>query len=435
MSLLREWARRACKEGLDGRIISQILTDEDFEENILEGIEIVASGAEIPDVQDETANGTRIPGETVNGSRIPNVPNPHDMGETSSPRSRTSSPRSRTSSSGSRTSSPGSETITPGLETLNEDTGKAGELSEGELSERDGLDQEVELIEATTSDFGDLVGDTSGVKRAMIKEYSFREPVWKKFARIVPLRDMNTVKRLRKSHTDHFELVPQGAEFGQGNFTSWSVSYAPKKYERGLNFTWEMLINDDLGAFRKIGTGLGRSAQGTVSDFATGFIRNNSAIYDGLPLFHADHGNIGSDPLSETSLGAAFTSMRTQASEKGNTLLIKPGFLLVPPELEFMAKKLMRSKLVPGAGTNDANVLKGLVEVVVDPLLADPDNWYLVAKPSSCPTIEIGFLAGRESPEIYVWEDYERDMIQYKGRVVFGGAVLDYRGFYGSIVG
>ena len=37
--------------------------------------------------------------------------------------------------------------------------------------------------------------------------------------------------------------------------------------------------------------------------------------------------------------------------------------------------------------------------------------------------------------EIMVEEGFDRDVIRYKGRVVFGGAVMDYRGFYGGIVG
>ena len=57
-----------------------------------------------------------------------------------------------------------------------------------------------------------------------------------------------------------------------------------------------------------------------------------------------------------------------------------------------------------------------------------------MAKPSSIATIEVGFLAGRETPEIFVKEDFEQDLITYKGRIAFGGGVLDYRGFYGSIV-
>jgi len=290
------------------------------------------------------------------------------------------------------------------------------------------------LKEATTSDFSDLVGRTSNVERELIKAYEIAPANWRKMVNIIPIRDMKTVTRLRRSDTDRYLVVPEGAENKQSEFSSNKVTYTPKKYERGVNFTWEMLINDDLGAFQNLGRDLGLAAQNTVNDFAIGFIRDNATIYDTKALFHTDHANLGSTALSEPSLSAGITAMRKQTSEKGNPLNIEPGFLLVPPELEFTAKKLVNSTLVPGSSYNDVNVIRGLVEVLVEPLMADTNNWYLVAKPSSIATIEMGFLGGKETPEILVKEDFERDVIWYKGRLVFGGAVMDYRGFYGAIV-
>ncbi len=322
-----------------------------------------------------------------------------------------------------------------------QDQGFQGSLIRRILADEDfethaieGVIEATGLKEATTSDFADFVGDSSNVERELLRSYDIAPSNWRKIVTLVPLRDMKTVTRLRRSDTDRYEVVPEGAEHEQGSYSSYKVTYDPKKYERGVNFTWEMLINDDLGAFRNIGRELGMAAQNTVNDFVISFLGGNPIIYDSQYLFHADHNNIGSAALSESALAAAVTSMREQTSEKGNPLNIEPGYLVVPPELEFTAKKLVNSTLVPGGSLNDVNVLQGMVEVLVEPLLTDSDNWYLIAKPSSIQTVEIGFLGGRETPEILVKEDFERDVIWYKGRIVFGGAVLDYRGFYGAIV-
>ena len=298
----------------------------------------------------------------------------------------------------------------------------------------EGVVKATQLKEATTSDFSDLVGDSSNVERDLIRSAGMAPSNWHKIVNTVPLRDMKTVTRLRRSDTDRYEVVPEGAEHKQGDFSHYKVTYEPKKYERGVNFTWEMLINDDLGAFRNIGRELGLAATNTISDFVIGFIKNNPVIYDNVALFHANHGNLGALALSESTLSVAITAMREQTSESGNPLNIVPGYLVVPAELEFTAKKLVSSALVPGGSLNDINVLQGIVEVLVEPLFTDANNWYLVAKPSSIPTIEMGFLGGRETPEILVKEDFERDVVWYKGRIAFGGAVLDYRGFYGAIV-
>jgi hypothetical protein len=45
------------------------------------------------------------------------------------------------------------------------------------------------------------------------------------------------------------------------------------------------------------------------------------------------------------------------------------------------------------------------------------------------------FVSPCITPEILVREDFEREVLWYKARLVFSGAVMDYRGFYGAIVG
>jgi hypothetical protein len=54
--------------------------------------------------------------------------------------------------------------------------------------------------------------------------------------------------------------------------------------------------------------------------------------------------------------------------------------------------------------------------------------------------IEIGFFGGREEPELFVQDApnvgslFSNDVITYKIRHIYGGGVLDFRGFVGGIV-
>ena len=54
--------------------------------------------------------------------------------------------------------------------------------------------------------------------------------------------------------------------------------------------------------------------------------------------------------------------------------------------------------------------------------------------------IELGFLGGKQTPEILrqdapgVGAVFTNDVIRYKVRHEYGGAVIDYRGFQGGIV-
>ncbi len=71
--------------------------------------------------------------------------------------------------------------------------------------------------------------------------------------------------------------------------------------------------------------------------------------------------------LDETGLIAAYTAMTERKGDNGRTLGIKPSLLVVPPSLEFAARKLVNATTLANGADN---VLKGLVEVISDPRLA-----------------------------------------------------------------
>ncbi|MCK5139004.1 MAG: hypothetical protein KAQ85_04105, partial [Thermodesulfovibrionia bacterium] len=87
------------------------------------------------------------------------------------------------------------------------------------------------------------------------------------------------------------------------------------------------------------------------------------------------------------------------------------------------------------------NTLRNQFEVKQSPFLrGDENNYYLSAKTSDVEGIEVGFLNGREEPEILVQDQptagnvFVYDNIRYKVRHEYGGAVVDFRAFAGAIV-
>ena len=65
---------------------------------------------------------------------------------------------------------------------------------------------------------------------------------------------------------------------------------------------------------------------------------------------------------------------------------------------------------------------------------------YATGKIDHITGIEIGFLDGNEEPELFVQDNptsgsvFTNDQITYKIRHIYGGAVIDYRAFQGSVV-
>ena len=70
----------------------------------------------------------------------------------------------------------------------------------------------------------------------------------------------------------------------------------------------------------------------------------------------------------------------------------------------------------------------------------DATNWWLVADPAKQPTIVLGFLGGKQEPELFVQDMpnvgsmWNTDSLMYKIRHIYGRNILDVRSFYAGIV-
>lgn len=71
--------------------------------------------------------------------------------------------------------------------------------------------------------------------------------------------------------------------------------------------------------------------------------------------------------LNSETLEKVLTAMRTLKGDGGKQLNIRPTVLLVPPALEFAARKLLEAELINGT----TNTLKGVLKVVVNPFIAE----------------------------------------------------------------
>lgn len=182
----------------------------------------------------------------------------------------------------------------------------------------------------------------------------------------------------------------------------------------------------------------------TLAEFVYGFMSGGrtTTVYDGNNLFDAaagpyNHGhNRRVDALATAGLTLGITTMKEQTNMAGKRIGLKPSFLIVPPELEFTALQLMKSGGLPGGNQNDINPVMGYCEVVVSPQLTNTLEWYLVADPRMVDTVELGFVGGQVNPVLLVQDqplfglNFTQDVISYKVRHEYGGAIVDYRGFY-----
>ena len=146
--------------------------------------------------------------------------------------------------------------------------------------------------------------------------------------------------------------------------------------------------------------------------------------------------------------------MSQRKDPEGRPIVVQAYVLVVPPALEFTARKIIDATEIrtTDAGGNTVimgNWLRGKVKLVVEPWLSVLDQganaastWYLLPDPqSSRPALYTAFLRGNEAPDLRVKADggqrvgggqvpaedgsFDVDDIQYRVRHVVGAAGTD----------
>ncbi len=67
--------------------------------------------------------------------------------------------------------------------------------------------------------------------------------------------------------------------------------------------------------------------------------------------------------LDETNFAAALSAMRSTKNDMGKPMSINPTLLVVPPTLEYTARKLLNAEII----SNNSNVLQGATQLLVTP--------------------------------------------------------------------
>lgn len=293
----------------------------------------------------------------------------------------------------------------------------------------------------TSSSWDVILGDS--VTRRMVAMYAHPSlQNWRPIvSSVIPVNDFRTQRIDRLGGYGTLPAVNQGAPYQP--LTSpgdEEVTYAITKRGGTEDLTLEMIANDDVRAIGNIPKRLGLAAARTLHNFVWDFLSTNPTLYDSVALFHATHANTTAVALSQANASTLRQKMRDQTAygDTSDILSLVPKFLIVPNELEELAFQICTSAVaIPStaAGPSDTpNIHQGLTPIVVD-YLTDSNDWYMVADPDMCPTIEVGFYQGRQGPELFTQSDqsvgsmFNSDKLTYKIRHIYSGAVLDYRGF------
>ena len=282
-----------------------------------------------------------------------------------------------------------------------------------------------------TTDFPTLL--SMAFDRSLRKFYEGYTDEWQFIARAENATDFREKTGIKVDGAVSFDEIPEGGEYKESNILqAEEAKIKLKKFGRKYSISDIAIINDDLSVFSRLPQIMAMGAQQFQSDLVWSNITGNKNAPDGKPLFHADHKNFDATGalLTQEALSAARTAMRRQKSPAGLKLGIRPHYLLVPPELQTTAEKLVSSVLATATG--DVNVFANQLKVMVSDQLEDPKAWYLLADPStiSADGIVYAYLNSQPGLRTESRVNWDTDALEVKGSMAFATAVWGWEGWY-----
>jgi hypothetical protein len=174
------------------------------------------------------------------------------------------------------------------------------------------------------------------------------------------------------------------------------------------------------------------------------FARTASAPYlggDGVPLLSTAHpidvGTVGNTPsvqadLNETSLQDAIIAIRRFRDAAGLRVMVQPQRLIIPPDLQFVATRLMRSTQRVGTADNDTNALRDLNSIPdgfsINDFLTNVRSWYVK---TNCPDGLKHF--SRDPLETDMFVDFGTDNLLTKATERYSFGWSNFRSIYGCM--
>ena len=284
----------------------------------------------------------------------------------------------------------------------------------------------------TTSDFPEILANVAN--KSLRMAYEAAPKTWAPFTKEVSVRDFKQISRTQLGEGDELEKVYEKGEIKRGTVSEAAEKYALGTYAKIYCFSREMLINDDMSAFDRMPQMMAQRARDLENKLIFNDIINaNPLMGDGVALFHASHGNLGSAGVpSETTLNELRKLMRLQTGLDAQKLNLSPVFLYVPPSLETTAEKLVAS-IIPDSSANVSPFSSSgrtPLQLAVEPRLEDSSAtaYYIFAGKSQIDMIELARLEGQSGPQISTREGW--DVLGQEMRIVYDVAAkaIDHRG-------
>jgi hypothetical protein len=247
-----------------------------------------------------------------------------------------------------------------------------------------------------------------------------------------------------------FGTAPTKSEGDQVFFDTaseaWTSRYTHETVAMAFAITEEAIEDNLYGTTGKMkANAMGRAMANAKQVKAANVFNNGfsaSSLYaggDGKPLMATDHptlaggsqSNRASSDLSETALEAALINISLTKDDRGLLIGARAVSLHIPPQLQFVAHRILFSDLRVGTADNDTNAMKDMGMFSrgynINHRLTDPNAWFIRTDvPNGTKMFVRAPLATKDDV------DFLTGNMRYKGRERYSFGWSDWRQWYGS---
>ena len=227
---------------------------------------------------------------------------------------------------------------------------------------------------------------------------------------------------------------------------AWTARYNHETIAMGFSITEEAIednLYDSLSSryTKALARGMSYTKQVKAANILNNAFTAGYTYGDGVVLCSTSHplvsGGVNSNrpavaaDLNETSLEAAVIQIAAWTDERGLLIAAKPTKLVIPPALQFVATRLLETKLRTGTADNDINALENNGSIpggyTINNYLTDTNAWFL------CTDVPNGMKHFIRTPlQNSMDGDFDTGNVRYKSRERYSFGFSDPLGMFGS---
>ncbi|UCG33292.1 MAG: hypothetical protein JSU68_01425 [Phycisphaerales bacterium] len=293
---------------------------------------------------------------------------------------------------------------------------------------------------------------TTAVQARMLRSY-VEYPDSTDWAGSEDVMDFKTNERMQLGKTAGLQKLARGDTAKHATIGDNKEEYKVARYAKQFVADEMDIIDDRFNVIRQTPAEMGAAARRLRPDLVYSILLANAALgNDSIALFqaatHANYGTTGTT-LAAATLQAGIAAMAKQTQD-GVNLNLNPRWLIVPQDLRFTARILLKSaeRIIASASGGTLNpLLQEDIEIRMDNRIGaagvtDPATgtaytggaayWYLAASTTQAPTIIVGYLRGTgRTPVLRSFPLTQGQWgIGWDIKMDIGAKALDYRGLY-----